>query len=90
MKHLLALILLFAAVPAALAQSKYTGDTGIPLDAPYVPTAMPVVKAMLDMANVGPADIVYDLTAEGFLLTLDAKYDIAQIEGTLGEAPPAP
>ncbi len=29
------------------------------------------------------ADIVYDLTAEGFLLTLDAKYDIAQIERTL-------
>ena len=36
------------------------------------------------------AAIVYDLTAEGFLIALDTKYDIAQIEGTLGEAPPAP
>ena len=32
-----------------------------PLDVPYVPTPMPVVDAMLDMAKVGQADIVYDL-----------------------------
>lgn len=32
-----------------------------PLDVPYVPTPMPVVDAMLDMAQVGQADIVYDL-----------------------------
>ena len=31
------------------------------LDVPYVPTPMPVVDAMLDMAQVGQADIVYDL-----------------------------
>ena len=32
-----------------------------PLDVPYVPTPMPVVDAMLDLAQVGQADIVYDL-----------------------------
>ena len=31
------------------------------LDVPYVPTPVPVVDAMLDMAQVGKADIVYDL-----------------------------
>jgi len=79
MNHLLALILIFAAVPAAHAQSQYTGDTGIPLDAPYVPTAMPVVKAMLDMANVGPADIVYDLgSGDGRLVIAAAQHHNAK------------
>jgi SAM-dependent methyltransferase len=32
-----------------------------PLDVPYVPTPMSVVDAMLDMAQVSRADIVYDL-----------------------------
>ncbi len=31
------------------------------LDVPYVPTPVPVVDAMLDMAQVGKADVVYDL-----------------------------
>ena len=31
------------------------------LDVPYVPTPVPVVDAMLDMAQVGKADLVYDL-----------------------------
>ncbi|HZN63747.1 MAG TPA: class I SAM-dependent methyltransferase [Tepidisphaeraceae bacterium] len=30
-------------------------------DVPYVPTAEPVVEALLDFAGVGPADVVYDL-----------------------------
>jgi SAM-dependent methyltransferase len=30
-------------------------------DAPYVPTPQPVVEAMLQLARVGPADVVYDL-----------------------------
>ena len=32
-----------------------------PLDVPYVPTPVPVVDAMLDLAQVGKQDIVYDL-----------------------------
>ncbi len=31
------------------------------LDVPYVPTPMPVVDAMLDLAKVGKSDVVYDL-----------------------------
>ena len=31
------------------------------LDVPYVPTPIPVVDAMLDLAKVGKSDIVYDL-----------------------------
>jgi len=34
--------------------------------------------------------IVNDLRAEGFLLALDEKYDIAPIVGTLGDEPPEP
>jgi SAM-dependent methyltransferase len=30
-------------------------------DAPYVPTPQPIVDAMLQLAHVGPADVVYDL-----------------------------
>lgn len=32
-----------------------------PLEAPYVPTPQVVVDKMLEMANVGPDDLVYDL-----------------------------
>lgn len=32
-----------------------------PLDVPYVPTPQPVVDKMLDLANVGKKDILYDL-----------------------------
>jgi SAM-dependent methyltransferase len=32
-----------------------------PLDVPYVPTAMPVVDAMLDLARVRKDDVLYDL-----------------------------
>ena len=30
-------------------------------DVPYEPTPMPVVRAMLELADVGPQDVVYDL-----------------------------
>jgi SAM-dependent methyltransferase len=30
-------------------------------DAPYVPTPQPIVEAMLELARVGPGDVVYDL-----------------------------
>jgi SAM-dependent methyltransferase len=36
-------------------------DEGVPLDVPYVSTPQPVVNKMLDMANVGKGDVVYDL-----------------------------
>ena len=43
-------------------------------DVPYVPTAEPVVDKMLDMAGVGPKDIVYDLgSGDGRIVIAAAK-----------------
>jgi SAM-dependent methyltransferase len=36
-------------------------DEALPLDVPYVSTPQSVVNKMLDMANVGKGDVVYDL-----------------------------
>ena len=53
----------------------------------FIITAMPVVKAMLDMANVGPADIVYDLgSGDGRLqdqVVTDPVWTAAVREGEL-------
>ena len=46
-------------IEAARAQAQ--DEIARPLDVPYVPTPVPVVDAMLDMAQVGKPDIVYDL-----------------------------
>ena len=43
------------------ARSQALDEIARPLDVPYVPTSMPVVDAMLDMAKVGKSDVVYDL-----------------------------
>ena len=43
--------------PAAHARNENAPN----LDVPYVPTPMPVVDAMLDLARVSEADILYDL-----------------------------
>lgn len=50
------LILLAALVPAIAGCRTVPGR-----DVRYEPTPMPVVRAMLEMANVGPQDVVYDL-----------------------------
>ena len=59
-------LLLFAAallVPAALAR-----------DVPYVPTPEPVVDKMLELAQVGPKDVVYDLgSGDGRIVIAAAK-----------------
>lgn len=46
-------------IGAAHAQAQ--DEIARPLDVPYVPTPLPVVDAMLDMAQVSKPDIVYDL-----------------------------
>jgi len=43
------------------ARAQAQDEIARPLDVPYVPTPVPVVDAMLDMAQVSKADIVYDL-----------------------------
>ncbi|HWL74040.1 MAG TPA: class I SAM-dependent methyltransferase [Burkholderiaceae bacterium] len=52
------------AVPAALiglACAQAQDEMARQLDVPYVPTPMPVVDAMLDLAKVTKSDVVYDL-----------------------------
>lgn len=44
---------------ASSAQAR--SENAPPLDVPYVPTPMPVVDAMLDMARVKKEDLLYDL-----------------------------
>jgi ribosomal protein L11 methylase PrmA len=44
------------------------------LDVPFVPTPEPVVEKMLDLANVGPKDVVYDLgSGDGRIVILAAQ-----------------
>lgn len=61
MKHLA--LALAGFVTLALPGAAAAQDTApaVELDAPYVPTATPIVRAMLTMGGVGPNDIVYDL-----------------------------
>jgi SAM-dependent methyltransferase len=76
---LLALAMLFAAqccaqsplTPAARAPS--LGTPRAP-DVPYQPTPAPVVSAMLNLAAVGPNDVVYDLgSGDGRIVIAAAK-----------------
>lgn len=52
------------ALPAGLmgiARAQAQDEIARPLDVPYVPTPVPVVDAMLDLARVNKSDVVYDL-----------------------------
>ncbi len=52
------------ALPAGLigvARAQAQDEVARQLDVPYVPTPVPVVDAMLDLAKVNKADVVYDL-----------------------------
>lgn len=51
--------------------------------APYVPTSMSTVKKMLQLANVGPGDVVYDLgCGDGrILFTAITEFDAAKAVG---------
>jgi SAM-dependent methyltransferase len=52
------------ALPAGLigiAHAQAQDEIARPLDVPYVPTPLPVVDAMLDLAKVNKSDVVYDL-----------------------------
>lgn len=81
----LMLILLLAAAPGSAACSSHqAAASGQPilvsrkaasvLDVPYVPTPKNVVDKMLDMAKVGPNDMVYDLgCGDGRLVVTAAK-----------------
>jgi SAM-dependent methyltransferase len=44
-----------------IARAQAQDEIARPLDVPYVPTPVPVVDAMLDLAKVNKSDVVYDL-----------------------------
>jgi SAM-dependent methyltransferase len=50
-------------------------DEALPLDVPYVSTPQPVVDKMLDMANVGRGDVVYDLGCGDGRIVITAARD---------------
>lgn len=52
----------------------YSSDDGAHLDVPFVPTEEFVVDAMLELANVGPKDVLYDLgSGDGRILVSAAR-----------------
>ena len=59
-RALLAVLLAGGAGVPLLSHAQLAGD-GPKLDVPYVPTPQEVVDRMLQMARVGPNDVVYDL-----------------------------
>ncbi len=64
------LVCWLAAVPAA---AQYEDDYFYG-DVPYVPTPQTVVEAMLELAEVGPNDVVYDLgSGDGRIVITAAK-----------------
>ena len=52
-------------------------------DVPFVPTPQPVVNAMLDLAKVGPNDVLYDLgSGDGRIpITAAQKYGVRRATG---------
>lgn len=51
-----------------------TPDTSLNLDVPYVPTPDEAVAQMLELAEVGPTDVVYDLgSGDGRIVIMAAQ-----------------
>jgi SAM-dependent methyltransferase len=60
-------------LPAALVAA-FCASAAYAWDVPYVPTPERVVKKMLDLAKVGPKDVVYDLgSGDGRIVIAAAK-----------------
>jgi tRNA G37 N-methylase Trm5 len=69
-------LILVSLVPctAALVVALQTASTDSKLDVPFVPTPEPVVEQMLELAAVGPRDVVYDLgSGDGRIVVAAAK-----------------
>jgi SAM-dependent methyltransferase len=71
-----AVLLAYAAPATLLARPAAAAEADAPpkLDVPYVPTPMPVVDAMLDLAQVNRNDMLYDLgCGDGRIVVRAAK-----------------
>ena len=67
------MFLLLISSPPLIAQWIGSGD--VELDIFYVPTPYVVVEAMLQVANIGPADVVYDLGSGDGRIVISAARD---------------
>src|SRR5215216_609765 len=71
---MLALTLAVLLQATGSASSRAQGSTPREPDVLYVPTPQPVVEAMLEGANVGTSDVVYDLgSGDGRIVITAAK-----------------
>jgi hypothetical protein len=70
--------LLTLALPSAAAAQ---AAPAVELDAPYVPTATPIVKSMLTLGGVGPNDVVYDLGSGDGRLPIAAVHEFGAKRG---------
>lgn len=73
-----ALAVLLAGLMLVLASSltsAQTSATELRLDVPYVPTPQPVVDKMLELAAVGPRDVLYDLGCGDGRIVISAARD---------------
>ena len=69
---------LLAASASAQAQTNLVDSEGRPagaMEAPYITTPEAVVKAMLDLAGVGPKDVVFDLGCGDGRIVITAARD---------------
>ena len=74
----LALTWLMAVGASAQAQTNLVDSEGRPagaMEAPYITTPEAVVKAMLDLAGVGPKDVVFDLGCGDGRIVITAARD---------------
>ena len=70
----LAALLALVSIGLAVAAGAQSPPTTKPLDVPYVPTKEPIVDRMLQMANVKPGDVLYDLgCGDGRIVIAAAK-----------------
>jgi len=66
---------------SAAAATRYTGDGGVQLDVPYVPTPQELVDRMLKLANVNANDIHYDLGSGDGRIVVTAARDLKVKKG---------
>lgn len=67
-------LLLVALLAAAVAVSDTTAQSRVEPEVPYIPTPQAAVEAMLDLAQVRPSDVVYDLgSGDGRIVITAAK-----------------
>ena len=66
---------------SAVAATKYTGEGGVELDVPYVPTPQELVDRMLKLGSVTAGDIHYDLGSGDGRIVVTAARDMKVKKG---------